>query len=204
MTNNTTKIPIRKKAVETRKKLIETSIEVIAEKGYHNVTMDEIAKSAGMSTGIAYRYFNNKKSLLLAAIEYYFANIEEFAGIDMEVLLAIPAAKDQMRYVLKQFYLIHRRYYGIHEELESLRHIDEDVKKLYIKIQESVIDMLIEHLPLEYREMPNIREKLYMGLCLLENFAHMQMDSEFYPDINMVVMEDIAVQSVINIFWEEQ
>lgn len=53
-------------------------------KGYHNTTVDEIAKGAGLSTGIAYRYFKNKKELLLAALSFSFENIKDIAGVSEE------------------------------------------------------------------------------------------------------------------------
>ena len=59
------KEPIQKRSIETRNKLMKTAIKLYADKGYHNVTVDEVASSAGLSTGVAYRYFKNKKDLLM-------------------------------------------------------------------------------------------------------------------------------------------
>ena len=53
--------PIQQRSQQTRLKIMQTALSVISEKGYHNVTVDEIAKAAEVSTGIAYRYFKNKK-----------------------------------------------------------------------------------------------------------------------------------------------
>ena len=61
---------VQKRAVETREKLLKSALELYTVKGYHSTTVDEIAKNAGLSTGVAYRYFKNKKDLLLEAISY--------------------------------------------------------------------------------------------------------------------------------------
>ena len=37
--------------------------------------MDDIAQKAGLSTGIAYRYFKNKKELLLTAMSFAFEKL---------------------------------------------------------------------------------------------------------------------------------
>lgn len=66
----TDKEVIQKRAVETREKLLVAALDMYIEQGYHNTTVDEIAKYAGLSTGIAYRYFKNKKELLLKTVEY--------------------------------------------------------------------------------------------------------------------------------------
>ena len=70
--------PIQKRSQETREKLLRAALSMYAEKGYHSTTVDEIAAAAGASTGIAYRYFRNKKDILLSAIGYAAENIEIF------------------------------------------------------------------------------------------------------------------------------
>ena len=72
---------VQTRAVKTIEKILTTALEVYAKKGYHNTTVDEIARSAGLSVGTAYRYFKNKKELLLATLEYCFDNIFEFTGL---------------------------------------------------------------------------------------------------------------------------
>ena len=171
------KEPIREKARETRQKLIVTAMEVIADKGYHNVTVDEIAKAAGLSTGIAYRYFKNKKELLLAGLEYTFQNIREITGTQFERLAEFEAVEEALGYALDQFYLLHKRYYALHEELESLRHGDKDVKALYQRMTAQAVELLMQKCPGEFRRRNNLRERIYAAIGILENFAHFQMES---------------------------
>ncbi|MBR4604933.1 MAG: TetR/AcrR family transcriptional regulator [Lachnospiraceae bacterium] len=77
----TNKEIVQKRAFETREKILQAALEIYAKKGYHKATVDEIAEHAGVSTGVAYRYFKNKKELLLAALEYGFSMIKELAGV---------------------------------------------------------------------------------------------------------------------------
>jgi AcrR family transcriptional regulator len=46
-----------------RKELLANSFDLLAEKGYAAVTMREIAKALGVSTGTLYHYFPNKEAL---------------------------------------------------------------------------------------------------------------------------------------------
>ena len=48
---------VQSRALKTRIKIIEEALKLYANKGYYNTTVDEIAKSAGLSVGTAYRYF---------------------------------------------------------------------------------------------------------------------------------------------------
>ena len=72
---------VQSRAIKTREKIFRAAISAYAEKGYHNTTVDEIAKKAEVSVGTAYRYFKDKKELLLAALEYGFTHIAEFADV---------------------------------------------------------------------------------------------------------------------------
>ena len=115
------------------KPVLET-IEQVTKQGYHNITVDEIAKKCGISTGSAYRYFKNKKEMLLEAIEYCYTNIQVFSETEDKRLEEFDTMEEMLEYVLQQFYRIHKKYYAIHEKLESLRHIDADIREMYEKI----------------------------------------------------------------------
>lgn len=192
--------PVRKKAIETRQRLLEKTVYMLGEKGYHNITVDEIAKEAGMSTGIAYRYFKNKKEMLLAALEYYFSNIQEISDTEMNQLSAFSNLEEKLKYVLEQFYNIHMKYYGIHEELESLRHIDTDVKVFYEKSISKALDIILEKCPEEYKKIKNLREKLYIAISILENYVHLQMKEIICNELNMENIKKWTINSVMELF----
>jgi hypothetical protein len=52
------------KALETRKKILEHGIRLIGEKGIDRVSIEEIAKAAGVSVGTFYYYYPSKNELL--------------------------------------------------------------------------------------------------------------------------------------------
>jgi len=49
---------------EAKSKIIEASRIVFAKKGYHDATMDDVAKEVGVSKGALYSYFKSKEDLL--------------------------------------------------------------------------------------------------------------------------------------------
>ncbi len=55
-----------KRGADTRKRLYETAIELIATKGYAASTLREVADHAGVSVGLLYRYFPSKRAVVLA------------------------------------------------------------------------------------------------------------------------------------------
>ncbi|HEY5673938.1 MAG TPA: TetR family transcriptional regulator C-terminal domain-containing protein [Malonomonas sp.] len=53
--------------IQTRHKLIETTIDIIADEGFTGVTMAKVAERAGLSRGIGNFHFQTKDQLLLEA-----------------------------------------------------------------------------------------------------------------------------------------
>jgi AcrR family transcriptional regulator len=51
-----------------RLQILDAATRVFAEKGYQYATISNIAKAAGISTGLVYSYFENKLDLLLSII----------------------------------------------------------------------------------------------------------------------------------------
>jgi AcrR family transcriptional regulator len=54
------------RGVAARRRLYDTAIRMISEHGYEATTLREIAKEAGVSVGLLYRYFPSKQAVILA------------------------------------------------------------------------------------------------------------------------------------------
>lgn len=51
---------------KTKHKILESALELFAEKGFKGTSINEIAKSAGISKGLAYNYFKDKKEIMVS------------------------------------------------------------------------------------------------------------------------------------------
>ncbi|MCB2356483.1 TetR/AcrR family transcriptional regulator [Clostridium estertheticum] len=60
---NTRKIQVR--TIENKEKLITSADDLFMVKGFYNTTSKEIAKHAGVSTGVFYNYFDNKTDIFI-------------------------------------------------------------------------------------------------------------------------------------------
>ncbi len=69
---------------ERRRQLFTASARVFAAKGYHNATINEIAKEAGLGKGTIYEYVRSKKELLLLVVEegnkFILEQVDSLAG----------------------------------------------------------------------------------------------------------------------------
>ena len=193
---NTAK-PVQARSQKTKEKLLTAAITMYAKNGYYSTTVDEIAAEAGVSTGIAYRYFRNKKDLLLSALDFASKEVKGIASLDSIDMFGDH--KDFKKYidtVLKGFEDIHDRFHDIHEELEGLQHTDEDVRKIYAEfsrdMMENVIDKLSHFLP----DHTNIREKAYLAVSLLEQYCHLKMNSD-QIDLDFSVLREKTIDTVM-------
>jgi TetR/AcrR family acrAB operon transcriptional repressor len=59
--------------IDSRLKLLEAAIELFAERGYHETTIDAVAIKAGISRGSIFWHFGSKDDLLRAVVEEAFA-----------------------------------------------------------------------------------------------------------------------------------
>ena len=62
---------------ERREQILDAANELLAEGGYEEVTVDHIAKAAGVARGLVHHYFGGRKEVYLALLERLGAGREE-------------------------------------------------------------------------------------------------------------------------------
>ncbi len=58
----------RMKTDERREQLLRTGVDLLGQRSYDEVSIDEIAQAAGVSKGLLYHYFPTKKDFVLAVL----------------------------------------------------------------------------------------------------------------------------------------
>ena len=75
------KIKIRQvRAVETRQKIVSAAKKLITENGFENVSIEDIAKEADVSTGSFYTYFKKKEDIIEELNQANFYRLAEIAN----------------------------------------------------------------------------------------------------------------------------
>lgn len=60
-----------------RSQLTQAAYKVVGEKGYNDFTIRDIAREAGLSTGLVHYYFKNREELLLKLLKEMNANLKD-------------------------------------------------------------------------------------------------------------------------------
>lgn len=117
---------------EKKQRIIEESMKLFAEKGYHATPIQEIAKRSEVSKGAFYLYFNSKEELTVGIFEYYtsmvMSKVEAIQKQDKE-------PKTKLIEQIKMFFDLitnHKEYVIMHfrDNLQVGKQIDALVIKL--------------------------------------------------------------------------
>ncbi|HTO05638.1 MAG TPA: helix-turn-helix domain-containing protein [Myxococcota bacterium] len=75
-------------AADRRRHLLDSAAEILLERGFHALTMESVARRAGVSKGLGYAYFENAQAL---ALELYDREVNE---LYLRVEAAVARASD--------------------------------------------------------------------------------------------------------------
>ncbi len=78
--------------IQTRERLYQTAIGLIATRGWQETTLRDVAAEAGVSVGLLYRYFPSKRAVVLALYDELSAQYAERAA-------SLPAGRWRHRFI---------------------------------------------------------------------------------------------------------
>ena len=197
MGNQEIREPIQKRSIEKKQNIIKYGFELICEKGYHNTNTAEIAKAAGVSTGIIYQYFNDKRDIFLQGIEQYSKSLlfpineissKKIDKIDFEA---------ELRKVIKTSVKNHKISEAAHEEIYALQHTDPEVAQIFLNQEIEATNKLIELLETSKITTSNIKEKAHLIITMIDSLCH-EIVYHKHSDMNYNSMTDIVIEAIIN------
>lgn len=190
--------PVQKRSIEKKEKIIESGFELICEKGYYNTNTAEIAKNAGVSTGIIYQYFKDKHDIFIEALKKFADNI-------FYPMLDIPLKNfdknnlnDIVRKMIDNFIQNHKLSQSAHEEIMAMAHSDKDVTfyfhKREIEMTEKIYDLLVKN----GFDSKNLMEKSHIAIGLIDNLCH-EIVYHKHSELNYNVMTDICIETIVKL-----
>jgi TetR/AcrR family fatty acid metabolism transcriptional regulator len=86
--------PAQEKRGDKYQRILEAAVEVIAEHGFFNARVSDIAQRAGVADGTIYLYFKSKDQILMAAISNAFGAFLDLARTEVK---STSEPRDQLR-----------------------------------------------------------------------------------------------------------
>ena len=193
------RMPMQKRSIEKRNKIIELGFSLMCNQGYFNTNTNDIAKYAGVSTGIVYQYFNDKKEIFIEGVKIYSDSIM-FPIIDVlkKKKIDFDNMEDMLSEMLEVFTTKHTLSKRAHEEMMALSHLDDDVAKIFHDKEIMTTRMIVSTLNSYGIKQDNLFEKVHIIIGIVENYCH-EIVYHHHDKVNYNVMKDEVIKIIISI-----
>ena len=194
--------PKQMRSIETKEKIIEAGFELICNDGYYKTNTSKIAKKAGVSTGIVYQYFKDKKDILLSGLDKYADDI----FYPMLNMSNIKFDKNNFADILKdmitKYIGNHKLSKTAHEEITAMTHSDKDIAYFFYKREMDMTHKIVSALTENGFNIANINEKVHIVIGLIDNLCH-EIVYHKHEELDYEIMTSIVIAEIINILMRK-
>lgn len=198
MENTKTREPQQKRSIEKKNRIINVGFHLICEKGYQNTTTADIAKAAGVSTGIIYSYFKDKHDILICGLEIY--GNEMLEPIYSEITPDIDMRKS-LEKIIDSLVEGHRMFQNFHKEMGVLATTDTAVANIMQDIETNMSKRLVVLLTQTGFDTTDLAEKTHVIYNFVEALCH-EITFHNHEGLDYNKMRQIVVDAVIHILGE--
>lgn len=201
MTNREIREPKQKRSIEKKNKIVQAGYELFCAKGYYNTNTAEIAKRAGVSTGIVYNYFTDKKDIYFAVLDDFSTTITHTVFSELQDINSNFNLEYSIQKIIENTIEMHLTSKKAHEEMIAMSHLEDDVKDYFVKYEEKLIQALANSLLLQGYKISNPHEKLHLAYDMIENYCHEALYFK-HNCVDNSVMKELVVKTIVNMIHE--
>ncbi len=128
-------------AAERKEQIVRATVECITKHGYHHFSMQDVARSAGVSKGIIHYYFLNKEDLMMSVLDRVAGDIEDVLIKDMAAIddpaeklrIFVSVAFDVVRNT-KEYYQVNMDFWT---QINQKKEVRQVIGRHYAKFRET-------------------------------------------------------------------
>ena len=193
--------PKQMRSIETKEKIIEAGFELICNDGYYKTNTSKIAKKAGVSTGIVYQYFKDKKDILLSGLDKYADSIF-YPMLNMSnIKFNKKHFEDIMKDMIKKYISNHKLSKTAHEEITAMAHSDKDIAYFFYKREMDMTKKIVSALSENGFNIANITETVHIVIGLIDNLCH-EIVYHKHEELDYDVMTNVVMAEIVNILMK--
>ena len=135
-------------AAERKDQIVRATVECITKHGYHNFSMQDVARTAGVSKGIIHYYFLNKDDLMMSVLDRVAGDIETLIAADME---SITSPVEKLKIFMSVSFDIVRgtkEYYQVNmdfwTQINQKKEVRQVISRHYAKFRDSCARVIEE------------------------------------------------------------
>lgn len=194
-----TRMPIQKRSIEKRDRIIKLGFELMCNNGYFNTNTNDIAKYADVSTGIVYQYFNDKKEIFIEGIKNYSRSVMfPMSSLNDNVNFDLSNIEALLYKMIDHSVKRHNLSKKAHQEIVSMEHSDEDIEKLFKDLELETTNNICSLLRSNGLNINNLEEKIHLSYNLIDNYCH-EVVYHKHSNLNYLVMKNDVVKMILSI-----
>ena len=196
---NEVRQPRQERSIEKKNRIIDAGYQLFSEVGYYGTNTAEIAKRAGVSTGIVYGYFQDKRDILICVLEIYINKVfDPFLKMFDKITPPVDFT-ELITKIINQAIKTHKNNRKIHEALHSLAGSDEAVGAQFIALEDQITLKIAQKFQSLGINVENPMEKVHLAMDVIQSFSHEYVfDKHEY--IDYIVMKDMVIKLVKSLF----
>ena len=191
--------PKQQRSIEKKERIIKAAYELFSENGYYSTVTSDIAKRAGVSTGIVYGYFTDKRDILFYVLKDY---INETATPVMEYMSALSkgaSLSELIENVISLTESIHKKNANLHNILHSLAVVDEGINEQFLSLEKHITHSAAQKFTELGFSSDGLQEKIHIAMNLIQSYAHEAIyDKHDYIDYD--AMKEQVIGILTNLF----
>lgn len=191
--------PKQQRSIEKKDKIIKAAYELFSEKGFYSTVTSDIAKRAGVSTGIVYGYFTDKRDILFYVLKIYIKDTATPVMKYIDSLKEMPSLKDMFNDIISITKSIHKKNANLHSILHSLAVTDSDVNSEFLNLEKYITLSASQKFEEFGLSTEDIHEKVHIAMNLIQSYAHEEVYDE-HDYINYDVMRENVVNVLEKLF----
>jgi len=184
------------RAPERRAQLLEVARKVFGNSGFHAVSMEDVAKEAGITKPILYDHFSSKKDLYLALLD------EDLADLHEKVKQALDSPTGNRERIRRSF----QAYFDfVDEQADGFRLLMQETVGAEKDFRERVAEVrdriLSEVADLISRESGNRLDRDHAEIVALGLIGMAETNAQRYPGASAEKRQE-AVELLVQLAWK--
>ena len=195
----TVRNPKQTRSIDKKNRIIEAGYKLFARDGYYSTNTAMIAKEAGVSTGIVYGYFRDKRDILIEVLNVYVNKVFEpiFAMFDK---IKAPIDFDfLLTHAVEAVVQMHKDNSAIHAALHSLTYSDELVNERFTELENEMTLRVADCLAKNGYQPEDLKERVHLAMRCIQDFAH-EYIYDHHEYLSYTQMKDLLVKMLKHIF----
>ena len=173
MVTNEVRVPKQKRSIQKYDAIVRAGYDLFCQQGYYKTNTAEIAKRAGVSVGVVYSYFQDKKDILIQVIDAYLMELEQRFSTVLDEMTAGQELESVIDRFAESLRASHRMNQADHDEFLALALRNEEIRKKFDSFEDKILQELFRELSKRQNiAKVHLMERLRLSYGVIEHLCH--------------------------------